>query len=77
MAYIPDPKNRPKQNYIDSLEFKTLFNAAAKAHPTLFLEVIIPLCQALIEARKEVLRFLQEQERHAVFVRRPAEERGQ
>jgi|GraSoiStandDraft_41_1057321.scaffolds.fasta_scaffold2975485_1 hypothetical protein len=77
MPYIPDPKERPKQNYIDSAEFKALFNAATKADPVPFSTVIYPLCEALLEARKEVLNFLQEKSQQAVYVKRQAEERGQ
>jgi hypothetical protein len=77
MSYIPDPKDRPKQNRIDSAEFKAQLFAAAKANPALFSAVITPLCEALIEVRTEVLTFLQEKADQAVYVRGPAEERGQ
>jgi len=35
------------------------------------------LCEALLEARKEMLNFLQEKEQQTVYVRRQADERGQ
>jgi len=77
VSYIPDPKDRPKQNYIDSQEFKVLSQAAARADPVLFSTVIYPLSEALLEARKEVLNFLQEKVQGAVWVRGPEKERGQ
>ena len=53
-----------------SLLFAPPYDAA------LFSRVIYPLCEALLEARKEVLNFLQEKEQQAVYVRGPTEERG-
>ena len=62
---------------LDSSQAAAGVAAAATANPALFSAVINPLLEALIEVRMEVLRFLQEKAQQTVYVRAPADERGQ